>query len=80
MYTSFYKIESSPFSWIIPSECIEKFGTLTFRNRLGTGRFGTAYDLCDTNSRCEKVVKVMQVSFQFTKGKFNEHVKLIFWK
>lgn len=53
------KVQTSLF---IPPQCMQKFGTSFFGEHVGSGEFGSTYELCDTQTNsCDKIVKMVKI-------------------
>ena len=61
MQSPFFRITSRTSEWLIPKECLKKFGQLSIHDRVGSGAYGSVYNVCDRNNNCDKVVKVIQL-------------------
>ncbi len=68
LYVKRSQPEKSPkdiiFNWYVPMECVKKLGDVEIQDILGTGVYGSVYDVCDKNtSKCEKVVKIISLNY-----------------
>ena len=51
--------EDLSFSWYIPLECLKNFGNLQIGKFMGSGKFGSVYEICENTNNCQKIVKVV---------------------